>query len=146
MDGPSLRLEPVGRDMDSNTYWYFYGSRLYKEEAKRRKKKKDVSEEVTPVKAGKRVKETVVSAGRKKVTLNKGCTLSSRKGRSKQVIHEDAIPTNLVGRRSDRKKRKNLEDNDEVEGRGDVSEDSNEEDSREGSQKEQGGEESVENK
>ena len=39
MDGLTLRVESAGKDDDGNTYWYFYGTHLYLEAAKQKKKK-----------------------------------------------------------------------------------------------------------
>ena len=41
-EGDNMRVEPLGRDKDGCTYWYFYGSRLYKEDPP---PKKEVSKE-----------------------------------------------------------------------------------------------------
>lgn len=111
MDGPSLRLDPVGKDMDGNTYWYFYGTRLYREETKKKKKKKEGSEEITAVKGGKgrskegstpgggkgRGKEAAGSTGRRRAVPSKG----SQRGKNKQ---ESATPS---GRKSGRTSKRN---------------------------------------
>lgn len=51
VDGPGLRLDPLGKDQEGNTYWHFFGMRLYKE-APKKKKKKEAADDTPSTKKG----------------------------------------------------------------------------------------------
>ena len=60
MEAEEMRVEPVGKDSDGNVYWYFYGSRLYKEATVKKEESQDESEvEVKNVRVKKRKKKPV---------------------------------------------------------------------------------------
>ena len=136
VDGPTLRLDPLGKDMEGSKYWHFYGTRLYKEAtaaAKKREKnqnninngkKKDASGASTPKSMGsagrggsaKRGRPATAGCGRggrnasREGTPATAVTSGGIKGRGKQMAALKTTSSSTpVGRRSARKsKKKNL--------------------------------------
>ena len=92
-------MEPLGRDSEGSHYWYFFGVRLYKEEAKRKKKENGT----TPAKKGRGkggATPKATPASKKKSTPannrtpgGRRSTARGRGSKKQEVVEEDADST-----------------------------------------------------
>ncbi|CAH1787491.1 unnamed protein product, partial [Owenia fusiformis] len=95
LDADTLRLDPLGTDNNGATYWYFYGTRLYREDSEI--EEPDLVEE-EPIKKKKKKKKKKKSAerakkGRKKKGWGKSKKKSSHDSSEEYASQESDIET-----------------------------------------------------